>query len=260
MLHGPAATRRSPARPSVLPVLLALATAWAGGCSYTSQVREKDDTFTRDALLSGTAVVVSVVQVDEMDHVRAPFVDALERVLRATRPDVKLVPHARAAAALDDSTSRVLLLGYQMHGEVDPVWMGRAAASLRSVARYGILARVEEVVTRRVDRTDPSTNPDLRSPTGMVRVTGQDARVSVHVYDLESRARVFSGTYWGTSEVALSEGEDMPPRESETDEIDVSSPYDSTSSGLFLKTPPLVRSLEPAFLEFARSLPGGPAR
>lgn len=238
-------------------VLLALATAWTGGCSYMSEVREKDESFSPEALREGKAVVVSVVQVDEMAHVRPPFIDALERVLHATRPDVILVPNERAAAALDDSTSRFLLLGYQMHGEVDPAWMKRAAASLRPLARYGILARLEDIAVRHADR--PSSNPDPGSPTGTVRVTGQDARVSVHVYDLESLALVFSGSYWGSKEIALT-GEDMPLRESETDELDVSSPYDSTATGLFLKTPPLVRSLEPAFVEFARSLPGGPAR
>ena len=252
--------RRWPTRVSVPAVLLVLATAWTGGCSYMSEVREKDEEFTIEALRAGKAVVVSVVQVDETADVRPTFIDALERVLHATRPDVILVPSDRAAAALDDSTSRLLLLGYQMHGEVDPVWMRRAAASLRPVARYGILARVEEVVVRRADRAGASSSPDLQSPAGMARVTGQDARVSVHVYDLESLALVFSGSYWGTKEVALSEGEDMPPRESEADELDVSSPYDSTAAGLFLKTPPLVRSLEVAFVEFARSLPGGPAR
>ena len=237
-----------------------LAATWTGGCSYMSQVREKDESFTLEALRAGKAVVVSVVQVDETAHVRPPFIDALERVLRATRPDVVLVPNARATAALDDSTSRFLLLGYQTHGEVDPSWMRRAATSLLPVARYGILARVEDVVVRRADRAGAVSNPDPQSPAGMARVTGQDARVSVHVYDLTSLALVFSGSYWGTKEVAMSEGGELPPRESETDELDVSSPYDSTAAGLFLKTAPLVRSLEPAFVEFARSLPGGPAR
>lgn len=239
---------------------LALAVALGAGCSPMSRVRTSDEGFTVDALRAGKAAVVSVVQVDEIADVRPPFIDALERVLQATRPDLPLVPHARVAAALDDSTSRFLLLGYQMHGSADPVWLRRAAASLRGLARYGILGRVESVVQRRVDRVDPTRDPDLRSGTGEIRVTGQDARVSVHVYDLESLDLVFSGSYWGTNEVALTPGEAMPPRHSETDEIDVSSPYDSTVTGLFLKAPPLARSLEPAFVSFARSLPGGPPR
>lgn len=253
LLEYPEAMRRS------IVTALALAAALTPGCSRMSQVRTSDSDFTLDALRAGKAAVVSVVQVDEMADVRPPFIDALERVLRGTRPDIPLVPHARVAAALDDSTSRFLLLGYQMHGSADPAWLRRAAASLRGYARYGILGRVESVVQRRVDRVDPTARPDLRSPTGEIRVTGQDARVSVHVYDLESLDLVFSGSYWGTNEVALTPGEGMPPRFSETDETDVSTPYDSTSAGLFLKAPSLVRSLESAFVSFAKSLPGRPA-
>ena len=239
---------------------LPLALVLLAGCSYMSDVRSKDDAFTADALRSGKLAIVSVVQVDELASVRPPYIDALGRVLHATRPDLTVVPQPRVTAALDDSTERFLLLGYQMHGSADPVWIKRAAASLRPLARYGVLARLDDTAVRRVDRVDPTVNPDQRSPTGQVRVTGQDAHVSVHVYDLETSNLVFSGAYWGSSEVALSEGEDMPPRESETDDTDVSTPYDSTVAGLYLKTPPLVRSLESAFVEFARSLPGSTAR
>lgn len=239
-------------------VALALLTGLMG-CTPRSTVRTSDAAFTVDAIRDGKAAVVSVVQVDETANVRPPFIDALERVLAATRPDLPLVPHARVAAALDDSTSRFLLLGYQMHGSAEPDWLRRAAGSLRGLARYAIFGRVESVALRRVDRVDPTADPELRSDTGEVRVTGQDARVSLHVYDLEDLSLVFSGSYWGSSEVALSSGEATPPRHSE-DETDVSTPYDSTVTGLFLKPPPLVRSLEPAFVEFARSLPGGPPR
>jgi hypothetical protein len=204
--------------------------------------------------------VVSVVQVNELADVRPAYIDALERVLHATRPDLVLVPQSRVEAALNDSTSRFLLLGYQMHGSADPAWLKRAAASLRPLARYGILARLDDVVVRHVDRVDPTSDPAQRSDTGQIRVTGQDAHVSVHVYDLETSGLVFSGAYWGSKEVALSEGEEMPPRESATDDTDVSTPYDSTVTGLYLKAPTLVRSLEKAFVEFARSLPGGSPR
>jgi hypothetical protein len=257
MLQAPDRPRRS-AVPRRAGAALALLAGLAG-CTPVSTVRTSDAAFTVDALRAGKAAVVSVVQVDETANVRPPFIDALERVLAATRRDLPLVPHARVASALDDSTSRFLLLGYQMHGSAEPVWLRRAAGSLRGLARYAIFGRVESVALRRVDRVDPTSNPDLRSSTGEVRVTGQDARVSLHVYDLENLALVFSGSYWGSSEVALSSGEATPPRYSE-DETDVSTPYDTTVTGLFLKPPPLVRSLESAFVQFARTLPGGPPR
>jgi len=251
----------SPGRPlALLGAVILLALFAAAGCSYMSEVKAKDNEFTADALRAGKVVVVSVVQVDELADVRPPYIDALERVLHATRRDLTLVPQSRAAAALDDTTARFLLLGYQMHGTPEPRWLERAAAALRPLARYGILARVDDTAVRHADRVDPTSDPGQRSETGMVRVTGQDVHVSIQVYDLETATVAFSGAYWGSNEVALSEGEAMPPRESETDETDVSTPYDSTVAGLYLKTPQLVRSLETAFVEFARSLPGGPAR
>ena len=183
---------------------LALFLAFAG-CSHIAEVRETDPGFTAESLRSGGLVVMGVVQVNEIPQVRPPLIDALERVLTATRGDIPLVHAARAAAALSDSTNRLLLLSYQMHGSPEERWLARAADSLVSLGRYGVLARVESDRIRYATRDAPATDPSLQGPTGMILVTGRDAKVSVQVYDLKTRARVFEGTYIGAAEAAVAD-------------------------------------------------------
>src|SRR5881396_1365516 len=148
--------RKGVARPSVRPrtlrglpgALLAGLLAASAGCAHVADVRETDSGFTAEVLRAGGLVDLGVVQVNEIPQVRPPLIGALERVLAATRSDIRLIPAARAQATFDDSTSRLLLLGYQMHGAPEAVWLARAADSLRGVARYGVLARVESDAIR----------------------------------------------------------------------------------------------------------------
>lgn len=241
---------------ALLPALLA---GWAG-CAHISEVREASPGFTAEALREGGVVVIGVVQVNEVPQVRPPLVEALERVLTATRADIPLVPAARADAALDDSTERILLLGYQMHGTLAQAWLDRAADSLGGLARYGVLARVESDKLRYAVRDAPVNDPTLQSPSGRIRITGRDAHVSVQVYDLKTRERVFAGSYIGAAEVAepdtmpLVLGEAPTSRNVSMGATPQVAPIDQE----YPKPESLARALEPAFLEFARSLPGGP--
>ncbi len=232
--------------------------ALAAGCAHVSDVREADPGFTADALRSGGLVVMGVVQVNEIPQVRPPLIAALERVLTATRGDIRLIPAATAAAALDDSTARFLLLSYQMQGVPDPAWLNQAAPRLAVLGRYGVLARVESDKLRYAGRDAPANDPSLQSPSGRIRVTGRDVHVLVQVYELKTQTKVFDAKYIGVAEVA------------EPDTLPLALAMPSGATGVsgtsraapveqeYPKPPPLARALEPAFLEFARSLPGGP--
>ena len=228
----------------------AVAAAWMAGCSYMSDVKTSDPSLTAGALRSGRLAIVSVVQVNEVPEVRPPLIASLERVLGSTRADIPLVPASKVAPVLDDSTERFLLLGYQMHGKADPQWLARAAGPIRALARYALLARVEAVKVRHSDRVDATGS----SSTGEVRVTGRDVRVGVSIYDVETLALVFAGDYWGSKEDAHIEGE--PPPAPPEDDLELEATTDTTLAGVYSKPSPVSRAAEPAFLEFARSLPG----
>lgn len=245
------------------PVLSALSatllTAWTG-CAHVADVRKADPGFTADALRAGKLVDLGVVKVNEIPQVRPPLVEALERVLAATRSDIPLIPAARAQAAFDDSTGRLLLLSYQMRGTPEAVWLTRAADSLRGIARYGVLARVESDVVRYSVRPAPRADSSLESSNGRFLVTGRDARVSVRVYELATRALVFDGTYRASAESAAVDTMRLatyPMRTREMAKIFVTPTLPRSQQG-YTDPPPLARALEAAFLEFARSLPGGP--
>jgi len=220
------------------------------GCSYMSDVKTSAPSLGADALRSEKIAIVSVVQVDEVPEVRPPLIASLERVLRASRPDLVIVPAARVAAALDDSTERFLPLGYQIHGAADPAWLERAKPAIRPMARYALLARVEAVKVRHSDRVDVAPQTAGQG----LQVTGRDVRVGVSLYDLETLKLVFAGEYWGSKEDAIGD-RDAPLPEPE-DSLGVVGVNDTTSYGVYKKPPPVAQAAEPAFLEFARSLPG----
>lgn len=240
-------------------MLLAALLGSLWGCAHVADVREEGRGLTADSLRAGGLVDLGVVQVNEIPQVRPPLIEALERVLTATRKDIRLIPAARAQATFDDSTSRMLLLGYQMHGSPEAVWLARAADSLHGVARYGVLARVESDVTRNSVRDAPS-DPSLQSRGGRILVSGRDTRVSVNVYDMGTRALVFEGTYRASAESASVDTSrlSMYPERSRAQGGILVTPQTPPSQQGYPEPPPLARAAEAAFLEFARSLPGGP--
>ena len=231
-------------------VTVAAALIAIAGCSYMSDVKTSAPDLSAAALRSGKVAIMGVVQVDEVPEVRPPLIAALERVLGATRPDLTIVPAAKVEPALDDSTERFLLLGYQIHGAADPAWLERAKPAIRPMARYALLARVEAVKVRHSDRVDVSP----QSPGQGIQVTGRDVRVGVSLYDLESLKLVFAGEYWGSKEDVLGD-RDAPLPEPE-DSLGIVGVYDATPHGVYKKPAPVAIAAEPAFLEFARSLPG----
>ncbi|HET9251130.1 MAG TPA: hypothetical protein VFP58_03350 [Candidatus Eisenbacteria bacterium] len=211
-----------------------------------------------ESLRAGGVAVLGAVQVDEVDQVRPPLIAALDSVLAARWAGVPILRHARVRAALDDSTARLLLLGYQLHGRAEPLWLGRAADALADSARYGVLARVR---TKRVRTEDRETERVDRSSRGVeIRVTILESDVSLHLYDLATRGLVCSGEITGYAERgAPSDSLPMPERPPLQD---WSTPEDRAREAmtaptmLYLEPPPLVWAVRDAMAAFADSVVG----
>lgn len=243
------------------PVLAAVGLLTLAGCAAESQLINQAPDFTAERLHEGGLAILGVVQVDEVAQVRPALVDALERVLSATRRDIPLVPAARARGALPDSVERIFLLGYQMHGEPDKVLFTRVAREARASARYGILARVESAPIRFGSRQVVSGLPGDERRDVQVRVTGRDAHISVRIYDLSTLAQVFSAKYIGSSDVApmiRPPSEDSLKAATRTAHVDpgvrVARPWQEE----FPDPPPVSQAAEASFLLMARDLPGAP--
>lgn len=236
--------------------LLAVLAAWSG-CAHIADVKSTDPGFTALSLRTGGLAILGVVKVNEIPQVRPPLIEALERVLVATRGDIPLTHATRVQASMDDSTTRFLLLGYQFHGTPEPNWLARAADSLGGVARYGLLARVESDVLRYSNRDAPYGDPALQSASARIKVTGRDTRISVSVYDLPTRALVFSGKFSGSRESAAPDTMPMPPVQVVGGGVSIgAAPREAPDAQGYPEPPPLARAVESAFLEFARTLPG----
>jgi hypothetical protein len=257
------------------PLVLAIFAAWSG-CAHIPEVNQPDPEFGFEALRKGGIANLGVVQPGEVTPPPGAQTDALEKILAIMCADVPVVRAARARGALDDSTVRFLLLSYQMHGVPEAPWLARAADSLRGVARYVALARVESNVLRytarpappNVSRMVPQSDTSRVSLEGNVPVTLREIVVWVHLYDLETRRLAFSGSYFGSA-VSAEHDTIPPPPQSPTQPmpsvvgkvgvltLDVG-PKDRPSGYGYPTPPPLALALEAAYLEFVRSLPGGP--
>lgn len=260
--------------------LLAVFLAAAAGCASEAKVLRGDPAFTPEALRQGGLAVFGVVEVDEVPQFRPPLVAALQRVMAGARPDIPLVPAERVQAALGDSATRLLLLGYQLRGEPDAAWLARAAAAARPLARFGVLARVEGTRIRYGSREIPASEATGMGE-GAVRVTGRDVRVEATVYDLATRTPVYSAKLSGTYDAAPTYR--PPPADTlNPDSVEVAQrqrdrnrptqsfrprpggfpvpgPSDSPSDLGYPEAPTVARAAEDAFLNLARALPGGPA-
>lgn len=252
------------------------AAALASGCATESKLLREDPGFSAESLQKGGLAVLGVVQVDEVAQARPPLIAALERVLTGARKDIPLVRADQVRAALPDSAMRLFLLGYQMRGDPDSLWLARAASAVRPLARYGILARVEGTSIRYGTRNVP---PSIATGEGGqdLRVTGRDARVQATVYDLATGAIVYRAKFIGASDEAPNlrpasadtlNPDSLPPMQPTRGpsqrfmpgtNYPIPGPSDSPSDFGYPEAPSVARAAENAFLILARSLPGGPA-
>jgi hypothetical protein len=257
-------------------VASAAAAVLASGCATESKLLREDPGFTAESLRKGGIAVLGVVQVDEVAQARPPLVAALERVLAAARKEIPLVRADRAQAALGDSAVRLFLLGYQMRGDPDSLWLARAAHAVRPLARYGVLARIEGTSIRYGTRTVPSSFATGEGEQDL-HVTGRDVRASATVYDLDTGAIVYRGKFIGGADEAPNlrpppadtlNPDSLPPQPrprgpSQTfrpgSTYPIPGPGDSPADFGYPDPPSIARAAENAFLILARSLPGGPA-
>jgi hypothetical protein len=213
-----------------------------------------------ESLRVGGVAVLGAVMVNEVDQVRPPLIAALDSVLAARWPEVPVHRYAWVRAALDSSTARFLLLGYQIHGQAEPQWLARAADSLRDSVRYGVLARVRRTrvrtVERDTDRADESGRP-IR-----VRATIVEGNVSLHLYDLGTLGLLYSGTVAGVAERdapadSLPKPE-RPPIQTWTSPEDRALEPHTPPVGGFPEAPNPARAVASAIAAFADSVIGGP--
>jgi hypothetical protein len=244
---------------AAVPALLALVAAvgFLAGCAHAPEIKTAPG-FTAAALQAGGLVNLGVVEAQEPPLFRPSLNAALEAALAATRPDIPVTPAARARPILGDSTSRFLLLSFELHGKPEQVWLARAADSLRGGARYGVFVRVESQSLAHSTRDDPATSPAFGGDRKFY-TTVREAHVSVVVYDLAERAPVFSGDYSGTSEAAFQDSTPRPPPPPSTTPAGWSANGGPTPTPIpeGAPEPPLEGAVRSACVEFARSLPGG---
>jgi hypothetical protein len=209
-------------------------------------------------LRQGGIAILGVVQVGEVDQVRPPLVAALDSVLASRRPEIPRFSQRQVRAAVDDSTARFLLLGYQLHGRVEDAWLARAADSLHDMARFGILARVRSTRVRHDDRDVPVT-PGSKE-TRPVHAAELEAHVTVHIYDLRARTLRASGEFVGIGErrARPDSAVALPSVRTWMEPEDRSQPLTPSVQYVEMDPPPLFVALGPAIAAAIDSLFGPP--
>jgi hypothetical protein len=182
---------------AVAAVALAVGLA---GCAAESKLFRSDPSFTAAALSAGGVAVVSVVKKEEVEQVRPPLIAALEEVLRSARPDLRLISAGRVADDMGLGTYRRILRDYQASGSLDSAGVRTLARAVDGEARYAIVARVTSDALRRSERGISPQDSSRYRFFRVLLVTGRDARVDVHVYDLAKRAVVYYAQYAGSAE------------------------------------------------------------
>ncbi len=226
------------------------------GCAAESELHRLDPSLTAADLRQGKIAVLGVVKFQEPDQVRPPLIAILERTFRDERRDIPLLPSDSVRRILGADRDRRMLLSYEYQGTLDAASLAEISDSLRGAARYLLLARVEK------DRTRNSTRGIAPADTGRVRsdyamgITGRDAQVAVHLYDLVSRQMVMSARYEGSSENARPMLSPLRPGGGSGVNVEVGQAAPPEDQG-YPGAPELALALEEPFRSFARSLPGG---
>lgn len=242
-----------------LPLFAALALwAFVSGCATEAGLKRLDPALTEVDLRQGKIAVLGVVKFQEPDQVRPPLVAMLEKAFREERRDIPLVPADSVRWKLGEERARRILLDYEYQGTLGARDLGEIADSLRGTARFLLLARVEKDRTRNAARGIAGANTGVSGAGYAMGVTGRDARVSVHFYDLTSRALVMSATYEGSSENTKPIRAPVLPGGGSRTDVSVG-PAESPEEQGYPGAPELAQALEEPFRTFARVLPGAPA-
>ena len=235
---------------SIAAVLLLLA-----GCSAETELTRLDPTITTADLRQGKVAVLGVVKYLEPDQIRPPLIATLEAVWREERPDVPLVTADSVRQALGTVRDQKLLLGYEYQGELEAKALGEIADSLRGLARYVIVARVEKDRTRNSTRGINTSDTTAARTDYAMGITGRDATVAVQIYDLTRRELVFDARFEGSSENERPMLSPIQARGTTEITVEGQSPVPPDDPG-YPGVPELAMALQQPFRNFARILPG----
>jgi len=255
--QAPHARKRIRARARLLSASALALSAMIVGCSSESELSRIDPSLTETDLRQGKVAVLGVVKFQEPDQVRPPLIAMLERTFRDERRDVSLVGADSVRQMLGAERDRRILLAYEYQGALDPAALTEISDSLRGAARFLLLARVER------DRTRNSTRGFNSADTGVARsdyamgITGLDARVAVHLYDLTRRSLVMSAKYEGSTENERPMLSPLRPGGGSGATVEIGRAVPPEEQG-YPGAPELALALEQPFRSFARSLPGAP--
>ncbi len=247
----PGARKRIQAYAALAPAAVLALAALVAGCSSESKLTHLDPSLRANDLRQGKVAVLGVVEFQEPDQVRQPLIDMLEKTFREERRDVTLIPADSVRTLLGAERDKKLLLDYEYQGALDDHALEEIADSLRGIARYILVARVDRDRTRYsirgISKTDTTSAEHVLYGMG---VTERDARVTVQLYDLSRRALAVSAEYKGSTERehpmlapmgTVSFMPKVPPEEQG-----------------YPETPELAMTLRGPFQTFARTLPGAP--
>ncbi len=160
-----------------------------------------DPELTASTLQGGGIALVGVTMVDEVEQVRPPLNDTLEKILAASHPGLALRRAESVQETLGLPLTRAILFRYQQQGAVDGPSLADLAARLAATSRYALFARVEK----------STVHPPGRPREAEVRYgtlesswsARRDARVRFTLYDLRRRAIVLEATYASSSDNAI---------------------------------------------------------
>jgi hypothetical protein len=215
-----------------------------------------DPGLTAADLRQGKLAVLGVVKFQEPDQVRPPLIAMLEKTLGEERGDISLIRADSVRHVLGDERYRRILLGYEYHGTLDSAALREIADPLHGVARFVVLARVEKDRTRNSARGISDADGGGRTGYAM-GITGRDATVGIHLYDVARRALVMSGKYDGSSESSKPIVSSTRPGGGPAVSVEVGQAVPPEAEG-YPGAPELAQALEEPFRAFARALPGAP--
>ena len=199
--------------------------------------------------------MLGVVKPQEVDQVRPPLIAMLEAALSEERGDFPLIRSGRVREALGKEPYRRILLIEEYQGALDSAALREISDSLRGLARFVLVARVESDRLRYSARNVNEADTAQMRPDFVMGITGRDARVSVQLYDVSKRALVLGVKYVGSSENEKPIPASAARRGSRAGvNVEVLPQVPPEDQG-YPDPPELARALEEPFRSFARGLP-----
>ncbi|HYR51001.1 MAG TPA: hypothetical protein VET83_00140 [Candidatus Dormibacteraeota bacterium] len=225
------------------------------GCAADSELKRYDPSLNEIDLRQGKIADMGVVKFQEPDQIRPPLIATLERTFREERPDLTVLPADSVRHLLGGERYRKLMLGYEYQGTLDGPALSEISDSLRGAARFLLLARVVKDRTRSSARGMAQGDTGLSSASYAMGITGRDAQVVIHLYDLSRRSLAVTARLDGSSENSRPVLSPIRPGSSGTVELGRVVPPEETG---YPASPELAQAVEDPFRTFAKTLPGTP--